>query len=71
MSDRSDVIQKIPGEGCVILHHRSPGKIGQRIPATKEPIPCAQAEAMHRAIFANRSESGPTVDTGPAVLRKG
>ena len=49
------VIKKVRG-GYVILHHRTKGKIGKRIPATEKPIKSyKKVLSIHRAIFASKA----------------
>ena len=49
------MIKKVKG-GYVVLHHKTPGKIGTRIDATKKPVSKKKALAIHAAIFANQNK---------------
>jgi len=48
------VLKRVGKNKWVILHHKTKGKIGKRIPATRKPVSHAKALKIHRAIWASK-----------------
>ena len=48
------VLKRVGKNKWVILHHKTKGMIGKRIPATKKPVSHKKALSIHRAIFASK-----------------